>query len=190
MNCVGCRFAGDILEHGRFNVADGAFDPALLGSGSAPLDEQSLGGDSTESQFGLEDELILHKCGDARLDQRTEPSKYQGFHMDGFSRARRAQDLRGSNSGEFQIGKRCHGGVGLGDNAGELGGGLNQEHAGEERMTGKMPGQKRFITTHQVFTGAAPARKQPGEAIEKTELRSVRQGFESGQERIVQGRQG
>jgi hypothetical protein len=70
--------------------------------------------------------------------------------------------------------------MGLGHSPGELGRSLHEQYSRKERLAGEMPAQKWFFPTHSVFSGAGLAGSELGQAVQKTELRTMgqrRHGF-------------
>jgi hypothetical protein len=140
---------------------------------------------SAEDDLGLEDATILHESGDGRLDEGAEPAEDAGLELDRFARARGAEDFGVTDGCEFEVQQWGDGGVGLGDRAGELGGGFDQEHTREEWLMGEMPGKEGFIAADLVLACAGLAGVELGEAIEEPEFGAVGKGLEGGEEVLI-----
>src|SRR5665213_325442 len=68
--------------------------------------------------------------------------------------------------------------IALRDAAGELRSGFDQEHAGEDRLSGEVAAQEGFVAAHGVFAGAGLAGFERDDSVEEAEFGAVRQGVE------------
>jgi hypothetical protein len=84
-------------------------------------------------------------------------------------------DFDAANRRKLQSGKRNLSGIALGNSAGQLSRGFDEQHAGKERLTGKMSAKKRFVTANAMFAHAALPRLKAQQTIQEPEFRSVRQ---------------
>ena len=80
-----------------------------------------------------------------------------------------------SQRGEFQSGHRWNLGVALRHHPGDLRSRLDEQHAGENRVAGKVAAQKRLVAANLVFAFAALSRNQIQQPVNEPEFRAMRQ---------------
>jgi hypothetical protein len=135
----------------------------------------------------LEDAVFVDGCGNGSLDEWSKTFEDAGFQLDGFTRARGAEDLGIANRGQFQVqqGRNCW--VGLGNGTSELCPRLKQQDAREKWLPGKVSGEERFVTAHPILAGAGLTGNKTRELIEEPKFGPVGKCVERREEGLVWG---
>lgn len=133
---------------------------------------------AAQRQLSLHDILSVYRGSDLRLDQIGKTVQDAGFDADDFAGFGGAEDFYAAHRREFKCGHGRNLRIALRDRSGKLGGGFDEQHAGKERLAGKVSAQKWFIATDGVFSCAAFTRLQVQQAVNEPKLRPVRQEFQ------------
>ena len=137
-----------------------------------------------QCQLCLHDELTIDGSGCHGIDKIGHAGRDTCFQADDLTGLGSAKKFYGSQSGELEISDRFQNRIRLGHGPDELGGRFQQQHPGEQRFSGKVAGQKGFIAPYFVLSGAAFARIQASQPIQKAELGAVWKAAEGGGEEI------
>jgi hypothetical protein len=124
--------------------------------------------------------LVGDRGGGDGLDEPADATDDMGFEEHLIAGTDDPEEFGIADGGEFETGQRWVVGIGLGDRAGELGGGFDEEDPGHERIAGEMAAEKGFIAAEPVAAVTAEPRFELGEFVEKAELGSMGQGIERG----------
>src|SRR5262245_17877876 len=113
---------------------------------------------TAKREFALHHDVLLYGDRGSHLDEVGETGDEPSFEAEDVAGFCGTEDFNGAQSSEFETGQWRDFGVALGDDAGELGGGFDQQNAREKRLAGKVAAQERFLAAHRVFAGPAFAR--------------------------------